>query len=479
MRCNGCVNEAPHTTIREMLSRRDLFGRISAGLGGIALGLLLGEKRVAGARAQFDVLPKKPHFTPKAKRVILLFQNGGPSHVDLFDPKLELIKRHGDKPGEGYVNTVDAKKTGTWLGSPFKFTKYGQSGMELSELLPGLGMHADDIALVRSMVTVHSNHEQAIRNINTGLIIPGRPALGSWLVYGLGTENQDLPAYVAILNPKGLPIDGVKNFSSGWMPPVYQGMPMRAEGTPVLNLEPRGDAEAGQARLELVQQLNRKHLELRADQLELEARIASFELAARMQIAGTDVLDLSQESEETHALYGTDNDETATYGRQCLLARRLVEHGVRFVQVLHSVQPWDTHKDNENRLRKLCRKTDRPTGALLTDLKQRGLLDDTLVIWAGEFGRTPMAEGKDGRDHHKHAFSLWMAGGGIKGGLTYGATDDFGYRTVENAVPVPDFHATILHLLGLDHDRLVYLHSSRPEKLTDVHPAKVVKALLA
>ena len=467
------------TPMRQMLTRRDCLERISFGLGGIALGSLLGETLSAAPRGGYDVLVKDPHFTPKAKQVILLFQNGGPSQMDLFDPKPELIKLDGEKPGEGYVNTVDVSKTGTWLSSPFRFSPHGQSGMVLSEVLPGLAKHVDDIALIRSMVTVHSNHEQAIRNINTGLINPGRPALGSWITYGLGTENQSLPAYVAILNPKGLPVDGVKNYSSGWLPPLYQGMGMRAEGEPVLNLKTRGLAEDSADRLELLQQLNRQHMKPRRDQLELEARIASFELAARMQVAASDALDLSKEPPATRELYGAENEETAVYARQCLLARRLVERGVRFVQVLHNSQPWDTHKENKKGTEKIARQTDQPVAALLTDLKQRGLLDETLVIWAGEFGRTPMAEGKDGRDHHKYAFSLWMAGGGVKGGVTYGATDDFAYRVVENPVTTADYHATILHLLGLDHERLTFPHGSRDERLTDVHPAKVVDAILA
>ncbi|MEX2260944.1 MAG: DUF1501 domain-containing protein [Bryobacteraceae bacterium] len=459
-----------------MLGRRDFFSRLSLGLGGMALGGLLAR---AADGARYDVLPKKPHFQQKAKRVILLFQNGGPSQVDLFDPKTELAKRHGQKPGEGFVNTVDIKKTGTWMTSPFRFEPRGKSGMVLSEVLPGLARHADDIALIRSMVTVHSNHEQAIWNFNTGLITPGRPSLGSWVAYGLGTENQNLPAFVAILNPEGLPVDGARNFSSGWMPPVYQGLAMRAEGTPVLNLQSQSSAAAAQSRLDLVQQLNREHLKTRGDQLELEARIASFELAARMQLAASDAVDLSREPKETHELYRTEDKEAGTHGRQLLLARRLVERGVRFVQVLHSGQPWDTHTDNDAGTRKICRKTDEPTAALLTDLKQRGMLDDTLVIWGGEFGRTPMAEGKDGRDHHKFGFSLWLAGGGVKGGVTYGSTDEFGYAAVENPVTVADFHATILQLLGLDFQRLSYHHDTRDEKLTDVHEAKVVRGILA
>ena len=480
MLTNGHVKFMP---IRRMLSRRGFFNQVGTGLGGIALSSLLGEAMASERQAQFDVLAKKPHFAPKAKRVILLFQNGGPSHMDLFDPKPELSKRHGEKPGADFMQTIDAKRMGAgWMGSPFQFAKHGRCGMELSELLPNLAPHVDDIAMVRSMVTVHSNHEQAIWNFNTGMIQPGRPSMGSWVVYGLGSESQSLPAYVAILNPTGMPVDGARNFSSGWMPPVYQGMAMRAEGTPVINLEPQGPPQAAAGRLELLQQLNRQHFAPREDQLELEARIASFELAARMQVEASRALDLSKESAETHELYGTGQGVTAIYGRQLLLARRLIENGVRFVQVLHRNQPWDTHVRNDKETSNVCRKTDKPTAALLTDLKRRGMLEDTLVIWAGEFGRTPMSDGRqgaDGRDHHKFAFSLWMAGGGVKGGVTYGRTDDFGYHVVENEVSVADFHATVLHLLGLDYQRLSYRHGARDERLTDVNPAKVVKPILA
>ena len=465
-------HHVPHTPIRQMLSRRDVFSRLGASLGGLALSSLL-----EGA-ARYDVLPKQPHLPAKAKRVILLFQNGGPSQMDLFDPKPELQKRHGQKPGDGFINTVDIKKTGTWMGSPFAFARHGQCGMELSNLLPGLAQHADDITLIRSMISEHSNHEQAIWYFNTGLTTPGRPSMGSWVTYGLGTENQDLPAYAAILHPKGLPVDGARNYSSGWMPPLYQGMAMRAEGTPVLNLKPQGPADAAAARFSLMQDLNREHFRPRANQLELEARIASYELAARMQLAATDALDLSREPKSMHDLYGTGDAEAGIHARQLLLARRLSERGVRFVQVLLNGQPWDTHQKNESGNRDICRKTDGPAAALLTDLKQRGLFDDTLVIWGGEFGRTPMAEGKDGRDHHKFGFSLWLAGGGVKRGYVHGATDDFGYHATEKPVTMADFHATVLHLLGLDHNRLTY-HHVRDEKLTDVRPAQVVRGVLA
>lgn len=459
-----------------MLTRRDLFDRIGTGLVGIAAQSLLGAQ--PGHR-QYDVLPKRSHHVARARRVIMLFQNGGPSQVDMFDPKPALKRLHGLKPGDGYVNPVDVKKTGTWLGSPFQFSRRGQCGMELSELLPETGKHADRIAMIRTMTSGHSNHEQAIWNFNTGVVQAGRPSLGSWIAYGLGTENQNLPAYVAILHPKGLPVDGIRNFTSGWLPPVYHGLSMRAEGTPVVNLEPRGEPKEAAARLDLIRRLNTEHLAAHPGNPALEGRIASFELAARMQVEASQVLDLSRESKAMHALYGTDDPEAGVHARQCLLARRLVEAGVRYVQVLHQGQPWDTHKENEKGHRRAAARTDRPTAALLTDLASRGLLEDTLVIWAGEFGRTPMSEGPDGRDHHKAAFSLWIAGGGVRGGTVYGATDEFGYRPVENPVSIADFHATLLHLLGLDHERLTFHHGLRDEKLTDVHHPSVIRAVLA
>ena len=465
-----------------LLSRRQFFSRLGSGAGAMALAMLLGERAKAeGARkAGFDLLPKSPYRRPVAKRVIYLFQNGGPSQVDLFDPKPELSRQDGKKPGSDFVNDVDAKKTGAWLGSPFRFQKHGQSGMELCELLPELGKHADEVALIRSMVSEHENHEQACCHMHTGMPVAGRPTFGAWITYGLGTENQNLPSYVALLDPGGLPVDGARNWSSGWMPPLFQGMPVRAtESSPILNLETKIPREAADARLQLLQTMNRQHHETHRDNLELDARIANFELAARMQLAATDALDLTKESAVTRAAYGLNQAETATYGRQCLMARRLVERGVRFVQVMMSGQPWDTHSDNANQLRRLCKSTDGPVSALLTDLKQRGLLEETLVIWTGEFGRTPFAEGKDGRDHHKRGFSLWVAGGGVRGGITHGATDPFGYAAVQDVVTVADFHATLLHLLGLDFQRLTFRHDTRDERLTDVHQAKIVRPIIA
>ncbi len=462
-----------------LISRRELFSSLGQGAGALALAMLLAEQN-ATAQSRYTLTPKKPPLPVKAKRVIYLFQNGGPSQVDLFDPKPELRNQDGKKPGTGFVNDVDVKKTGTWLGSPFAFHRHGSCGMELSELLPGLGGHADSIALIRSMVSEHENHEQACCHMHTGMPQAGRPTFGAWVTYGLGTPNQNLPAYVALLNPAGMPVDGSRNWSSGWMPPLYQGMPVRASAdSPILNLNIHGPQAAADHRLAFLQTLNKEHLKNHPGNLDLEARIANFELAAHMQLEATDALDLKKETAATHAAYGLDKPETEVYARQCLMARRLAERGVRFVQVMMTGQPWDTHSDNSNQLKSLCKSTDKPVAALLADLKQRGMLEDTLVIWTGEFGRTPFAEGKDGRDHHKRGFSMWMAGGGIKGGTVHGATDEFGYSAVQDIVTVADLHGTILQLLGLDYRSLSYRFDSRDQRLTDVHPVSIVKQILA
>jgi hypothetical protein len=335
--------------------------------------------------------------------------------------------------------------------------------------------------VVRSLFTEHRNHEQALWMMHTGLIIAGRPTIGAWTAYGLGSVNQNLPAYVVLPDPRGLPVDGIRNWSSGWLPPLYQGTPFRSEGMPVLNLRPKTPrpAEVEQGRLQLLADLNAVHQARHPHELDLEARIASFELAARMQLAATDALDVTRETVATHKLYGLDQPATQPYGARCLMARRLVERGVRFVQIFMAGQPWDTHNNNAAGTRRCCEQTDLPIAGLLTDLKARGLLDSTLVFWGGEFGRTPGAQNKDGRDHHPYGFSVWLAGGGIKGGQVHGATDDFGYRAVVDRCRVADLHATMLHMLGLDHARLTYKHHGRDERLTDVYEAKVLPGLLA
>ena len=463
-----------------MITRRETLARLGGGLGGLVLGSLLNTSRAGEQKSdRHNLLPRKPHFAPKAKAVIQLFMHGGPSHVDLLDPKPLLAKYDGQDPPSEVAD--DEKLTGKLLKSPYQFQKAGQSGIEFSETLPNIAGHADEIAVIRSMFTEHRNHEQALWMMHTGLIVSGRPSFGAWAAYGLGTTNQNLPAYVVLPDPGGLPVDGIRNWSSGWMPPLYQGTPFRSEGLPVLNLKPRTPrpADVEDSRLKLLADLNADHKDRHPGELELDARIASFELAARMQLSATDALDVTREPESVQKLYGLDQPTTRPYGLRCLMARRLVERGVRFVQIFMSGQPWDTHSNNAAQTRKCCEQTDLPAAGLLTDLKRLGLLDSTLVFWGGEFGRTPGAQNKDGRDHHPYGFSVWLAGGGVKGGQTYGATDDFGYRAVTDRCRVADLHATMLHLLGLDYKRLTYSHNGREERLTDVYEPKLLKPLLA
>ena len=463
------------------ITRRAALGSLGDGFAGLAIGSLMASTSSAAALNQ-----RSPRHRAPARAVIQLFMHGGPSHVDLLDPKPMLSRYHGTTPPAAVDDDED--RTKYLLGSPFSFRRYGESGLEFSEVMSGVAAHADDIAVVRSMFTEHRNHEQAIWMANTGLIRPGRPNIGSWAAYGLGSETDDLPAYIALPDPVGLPVDGARNWSSGWLPPIYQGTAFRSQGVPVLHLKP-STARTGaisQGRLGLLQALNRKHLRSRPGELELEARIANFELAARMQLSATDALDLSTETKATQDMYGLGNPATKSYGRRCLMARRLIERGVRFVQLFMKGQPWDTHTSNTNGLKSVCGQTDGPIGALLTDLKRRGLFESTLVQWGGEFGRTPGAElrdgntakGNEGRDHHPYGFSIWLAGGGIRGGQAYGATDDFGYRSIENRTQTADLHATILHQLGLDHEQLVYSHNGRDERLTDVYEAGVIPQLI-
>ena len=473
-----------------LITRRHALSQVGGGFGGMVLAAMLNDPSASGAifanESTNQLSIPRPHHVPQANAVIQLFMHGGPSHVDLLDPKPMLDKHDGQSP-PGEVDD-DEKKTTYLLKSPYKFEKHGESGLEFSEVMPGVASHADEIAVIRSMFTEHRNHEQAIWMANTGLIAAGRPNIGAWVAYGLGSENQNLPAYIALPDPHGLPVDGVRNWSSGWLPPAYQGTAFRSEGVPVLNLQPKKarTAEIESGRMELLRQLNEQHKAKRPGELELDARIKSFELAARMQLSATDALDLSSETEESHKLYGLDNEKTKPYGRRCLMARRLIERGVRFVQIFMKGQPWDTHSNNAEKTRDCCAQTDLPVAGLLTDLKRRGLLETTLVQWGGEFGRTPAAEqrsnkakGKEGRDHHPYGFSIWLAGGGIKGGQTYGATDDFGYRAVKNRTQTADLHATILHLLGLDHSALDYSHNGRDERLTDVYDARIIQEILA
>ena len=412
--------------------------------------------------------------------------NGGPSQMDLFDPKPMLEKHHG----EPYFDKVAADLTtpesaGGLMRSPFKFKQFGKSGAWVSDAMPHFSEVVDDVALIRSMYTMHPNHEPALFAIQGGRIIPGRPSMGSWVVYGLGTENQSLPAYVVLDDPLGLPVNGTQNWQAGFLPPIYQGTRIRSTGSPILNLTPEVTApnEVVQAGRELLSRLDQIHKRQHPNQLQLDARIASYELAAKLQMEATDALDINKESKETLEMYGVGQEPTDSYARRCIMARRLVERGVRFVQLYINGQIWDNHSYLQRDMKAACARTDKPVAALLKDLKQRGLMKDTLVIWGGEFGRMPISQIDNGlesagRDHNPHAFTLWMAGAGVKSGTVLGTTDELGYEAVEDRVSVTDWHATILHLLGLDYQRLVFDQNGLKEKLTSVLEARVVKQIL-
>jgi hypothetical protein len=414
--------------------------------------------------------------------MVHFMQNGGPSQMDLFERKPELQKR-GGQPIPSSVETYERGNTEKILASPFQFHRRGQCGMELSEVMPHLGTIADDIALVRSMYTEHNNHTEALVMMSTGKLFQGRPTVGAWVSYALGTENQNLPAYIVLRDPAGYNTSGKLVWSAGWLPALYQGTEFSSQGTPVLNLQPAvpQPAQTRRACLDFLAKLNEEHRRNYPRETELEARIQNYELAARMQLKAAAVLDLSHETAATRKLYGLDNPVTAAYGTRCLMARRLIEAGVRFVQVFPPVgQPWDSHTDSKTELEKICGVTDLPVAGFIKDLKARGLLASTIVLWTGEFGRLPVSQGTKGRDHNRNAFSLWLAGGGFKGGHVHGATDDFGYRAAIDRVSVPDLHATLLHQLGLDHRKLKYLHKGQEETLTDarVSRARVVAEVL-
>jgi len=437
------------------------------------------------------MLPKPPQGFGQAKAMISMFMQGGPSHIDLFDPKPELNRLDGkDFPGDiKYDDAAGASRE--VMGCPWKFAKHGQSGMDFSELVPGMAGIADEITMIRSMHTGVNNHGQSINALINGSILTGRPTLGSWLTYGLGSENQNLPAYVALTDPRGLPVLGVDNFTNGWLPSVYQGTVIRPKEPRILNLDPpmslKGNAQARY--LDFVNGLNKGHLEARPGETELEARIQSFELAARMQVAAKEALDIGQESETTRRMYGIDEKETEDFGTRCLIARRLVERGVRFVSVFTGNQTWDNHTSITTTLPAACRYVDKPAAALVIDLKQRGLLDSTVVHWGGEMGRLPVIQNRAGaargdrksvgRDHNTYGFSMWMAGGGFKAGHTYGATDEFGHHAVENVVNHFDYHATLLHLFGLDPKELTFKRNGTPQSLIQDPGARIVSDLLA
>lgn len=475
------------------IDRRTFFSQVGDGLQGAALATLLGTDLLgadsllaAGSRQVYDLKRQQPHFEPRATSVIQLFMNGGPSQVDLLDPKPALEKFAGQPPSRDLASEIRAvREAGGLMPSPFKFTKGGESGIEVSEVMPHLAKQVDDITVIRSMFTPHIAHESSLFVMHSGRMFPGRPSLGAWVVYGLGTENRNLPAYVVLDDPKGLPINDIQNWQAGFLPAVYQGTRVRSEGSPLLNLHPREEWPNPVVKLSrsLLRRLDRNHLSRHPDEAELEARIAGYELAARMQLAASDALDVSGESEATKEMYGLNDELTASYGKRCLMARRLVERGVRLVQIYIEGQIWDNHSALVKNLGYACGKTDKPAAALLKDLKLRGLLDRTLVVWGGEFGRLPIAQqpasGEVGRDHGPSGFSVWLAGGGIKGGAVYGATDDIGYKAAENPVSVHDLHATILHLLGMNHRQLIFEREGRSERLTDEFPARVVQDIIA
>jgi hypothetical protein len=467
------------------VTRRHFFEAASFGIGGAALASLMGDV----VRAQATTATPKLSFAPKAKRVIYLFMAGAPSQIDLFDPKPTLVDHDGQDIPEEFVKGerfAFIKGRPKLLGSPFKFQKHGRSGADISELLPHLSKVADDLTIVRSMQTTQFNHAPAQIFMNTGHQVIGRPSLGSWLSYGLGSESQDLPAFVVLISGENNPDGGKSCWGSGFLPTVHQGVEFRSGADPVLFVSnPDGvNAESRFDTISAINDLNRLHHRDVADP-EIQTRISAYELAYRMQTSVPELTDLSKEPPSMHALYGTEPGK-ASFANNCLLARRLVERGVRFIQLYH--RGWDTHgasfgEDIVEKLPHLCRQTDRPIYGLLTDLKQRGLLDDTLVVWGGEFGRTPMNEARNGskflgRDHHPRAFTMWLAGGGTKPGVTIGQTDELGYNVVEDPVDVHDLHATMLRLLGIDHEQLTYKFQGRNFRLTDVK-GKVVTKLLA
>ena len=458
------------------LNRREMLARAGGGFGALALA---GTMQTAGLSAENVSLG--PHFAPKAKRVIFLFMNGAPSHVDTFDPKPALQKHEGQKPTEKLERTAKAG----YMPSPFKFRPHGQSGVVMSELFPHLSQCADDLCVLRSMHTDQPNHEPGLLIMQSGNPQPVRPSIGSWLSYGLGTENQNLPSYVSLC--PGMPVVGPQLWSNSFLPGEHQGMKVDTNDMRVEKLvshlkHPQLDRGQQQRQLELLHRLNRMHSQQRDRDAALESQIRAFELAFQMQREAAEAFDIQKEPQAVREMYGD-----TLFGKSCLLARRLSESGVRFVQVYYVTrsgkQPWDTHSNNNKRHRELCADSDRATAALLIDLKRRGLLEDTLVVWGGEFGRTPYAQPakkKDaqGRDHHHSAFSMFLAGGGVRGGMMYGASDEFGMYAVENRIHVHDLHATILHLMGVDHERLTYRYSGRDFRLTDVH-GRVVKDIIA
>ncbi len=470
-------------------NRRHFLATNAYGLGGVALAWLLQQddaravpKKPDLEERSYDLLPKMPDHEPTATAMISLFMQGGPSHLDLFDPKPGMKKYHL-KPFPGKIKYDNAAQASSKVfHSPWKFRPRGESGIEISELLPQLAGVVDDLTLVRSMHTGVNNHGQSIHALNTGRILKGRPVLGSWLTYGLGAESQNLPAYVVLTDPAGLPVEGVRNWSNGWLPAIYQGTVVRPREPRILNLDAPPELAGGvqQRYLSCLNRLNTDHAGQHPGELDLQARIASYELAAKMQSSAREALDITKETKATHRLYGLDDAATRDYGTRCLIARRLIERGVRFVQIFTRYQYWDHHGNILKSLPASCKKVDQPSAALIADLKQRGLLDSTVVQWGGEMGRLPVVQNEKniGRDHNTYGFSTLVAGGGFRGGHVHGATDDFGHHAVKDIVNHYDYHRTLLHLFGLSPERLSFRRNAREQTLLDGQPGRIVSEVL-
>lgn len=468
-------------------SRREFLRRAGGGFGLLALTSLLGRDgllaaETPGGNTNNPLAPKLPHFAPRARNVIFLFMSGGPSHVDLFDPKPDLVRLAGQPIPEsfGHFKTRRNVAKNKLLPPLRPFRQHGQSGIEVSDLLPHIAQHVDEFCLLRGCHGDSVTHPESVYQMNTGSILMGRPSLGAWATYGLGTENANLPAFVVLPDPAGWVKGGAPAWGNGYLPAAYQGTLLRGGDAPILHLNtpPGVSAKQQLSTVDFINRLNREHLRRDEENSELAARISAYELAFRMQAHAPEVVNLRGESEATRRLYGLDSKVTAEFGTRCLLARRMVESGVRFVQVYcGDTNGWDGHSDMEGNHSRLCAQSDLPVSGLLTDLKARGLLDSTLVIWGGEFGRMPMSEGSNGRDHNPHGFCMWLAGAGVKGGQVIGATDTVGLRAAEDKTHVHDIHATILHLLGFDHERLTFRHNGRDERLTDVAGNVIRKAL--
>jgi hypothetical protein len=461
---------------QRFISRRDLLWKAGGGIGGLALSNILSGASVS------PLAPKPGHFPAKAKSIISIFCYGGVSHMDTFDPKPMLKKRAGETiPGKTIIPSQGTP--GGLMPALWDFKKYGQCGMDVSDLFPNVAKHVDDIAFIRSMQTISNDHAPALYQMNTGSIQTGYPSMGSWVTYGMGTENQSLPAFVVFTDPRGGPIGGAPNWGNGFMPAAYQATPFRPTGDPIVDLKPpQGMTPERQRKwLDYMGKLNEEHWKKNPHDSELAARIESYELAFRMQTSAVDAVDVNKESEATKKMYGLDENTTEYFGRQCLMARRLVERGVRMVQIYSGGgnfgESWDAHWDLKENHGQHCQETDKPIAGLLADLKSRGLLEQTLGIWHGEFGRMPISQRMSGRDHNPHGFTVWMAGGGTKGGTVVGATDEYGLEAVEKPHKINDLHATILHLMGFDHTRLTYLHNGRYMRLTDVE-GEVIREVL-